>query len=130
MSESLSPARIAVEPAAPSEPGPATALRRAAKRMLTALRQRPAAAVGLGLIAFFVLVALIAPLIAPFPTNVASGPVYAAPSARHWLGTDDGGIDVLSLVLIGGGGRPLAGAGAGAAGVRVGGARRGGGRGV
>src|SRR5262249_60896934 len=102
MSESLSPARIAVEPAAPSEPGPATALRRAAKRMLTALRQRPAAAVGLGLIAFFVLVALIAPLIAPFPTNVASGPVYAAPSARHWLGTDDGGIDVLSLVLIGG----------------------------
>ena len=33
---------------------------------------------------------------------MASGPVYAAPSARHWFGTDDGGIDVFSLVLVGG----------------------------
>jgi len=44
MSESLSPARIAVEPAAPSAPGSAAALRRAVKRLVTLLRERPAAA--------------------------------------------------------------------------------------
>jgi peptide/nickel transport system permease protein len=121
MSESLSPARVAVEPAAPSAPGPAAALRRSARRLLTVLRERRAAAVGLGLIAFFVLVALIAPWIAPYPTDVASGPVYAAPSARHWLGTDDGGIDVLSLVLIGGRVSLIVGAAASAVAIGIGG---------
>jgi peptide/nickel transport system permease protein len=121
MSESLSPARIAVEPAAPSPPDPVAALGRSARRLLTLLRQRPAAAVGLGLIAFFVLVSVMAPWVAPFPTNVASGPVYAAPSARHWLGTDDGGIDVLSLVLIGGRVSLIVGAAASAVAIGIGG---------
>jgi peptide/nickel transport system permease protein len=66
------------------------------------LRRRPAAAVGLGLLVFFVVVAVIAPWIAPYSTSQPSGIVYGAPSARHWLGLDDGGIDVLSLVLEGG----------------------------
>jgi peptide/nickel transport system permease protein len=121
MSASLSPARTAGEAAAPSAPGPVAAVRRAARRLLTLLRQRPAAAVGLGLIAFFVLVSVIAPWIAPFPTDVASGPVYATPSARHWLGTDDGGIDVLSLVLIGGRVSLIVGAAASAVAIGIGG---------
>jgi peptide/nickel transport system permease protein len=77
-------------------------IRDGARRLIRLLRERPSAAVGLGLIVFFVVLSAIAPLIAPHPTLTASGPVYAAPSARHWFGTDDGGIDVFSLVLVGG----------------------------
>jgi len=69
---------------------------------LTLLRTRPSATVGLVILLVFVILAIIGPLIAPYSTTQATGIVYAAPSARHWLGTDDGGIDVLSLVLVGG----------------------------
>ena len=30
-----------------------------------------------------------------------TGPVYAPPSSAHWLGTDDGGVDMLSLIIAG-----------------------------
>jgi peptide/nickel transport system permease protein len=89
-------------PLSPGDTRPGGGLRRAAGRTAALLRERPSAAVGLGLLIFFILIAVISPWIAPYSTTVASGPVYAAPSAHHWLGTDDGGIDVLSLVLIGG----------------------------
>ncbi|HEY3774576.1 MAG TPA: ABC transporter permease [Solirubrobacteraceae bacterium] len=69
---------------------------------LALLRARPSATVGLVILLVFVILAIIGPLIAPFSTTQATGIVYAAPSGRHWLGTDDGGIDVLSLVLVGG----------------------------
>ena len=69
---------------------------------LALLRARPSATVGLVILLVFVILAIIGPLIAPFSTTQATGIVYASPSARHWLGTDDGGIDVLSLVLVGG----------------------------
>ncbi len=66
------------------------------------LRARPSATVGLVILLVFVILAVIGPLIAPFSTTQATGIVYASPSAKHWLGTDDGGIDVLSLLLVGG----------------------------
>ena len=91
------------------------------RRLGRLLRERPAAAVGLGLIVFFVLLSVFAPLIAPYPTLTASGPVYAAPSARHWFGTDDGGIDVFSLVLVGGRVSLIVGAAASAVAIAVGG---------
>jgi peptide/nickel transport system permease protein len=69
---------------------------------LALLRARPSATVGLVILLVFVILAIIGPLIAPFSTTQATSIVYAAPSGRHWLGTDDGGIDVLSLVLVGG----------------------------
>jgi peptide/nickel transport system permease protein len=69
---------------------------------LALLRSRPSATVGLVILLVFVILAIIGPLIAPFSTTQATGIVYAAPSSRHWLGTDDGGIDVLSLILVGG----------------------------
>jgi len=89
-------------PVPPPGPGRGPAVRHGARRLASLLRERPSAAVGLGLIIFFVILSAIAPLIAPYSTTVASGPVYAAPSAQHWFGTDDGGIDVFSLVLVGG----------------------------
>jgi peptide/nickel transport system permease protein len=71
-------------------------------RFVALLRARPSAAVGLGILLVFVVVALIAPWIAPYSTTQPSGIVYGSPSSAHWLGLDDGGIDVLSLVLEGG----------------------------
>lgn len=49
-----------------------------------------------------ILVALTAPLIAPYDPNVADyAAVRQAPSAAHWLGTDNLGRDVLSRIIFG-----------------------------
>jgi peptide/nickel transport system permease protein len=65
------------------------------------LRSRPAAIIGLVLLLLFVLMALFAPLLAPYSPTQQTGPVFQAPSTQHWLGTDDGGIDVLSELIYG-----------------------------
>jgi len=66
------------------------------------LWERKAAAVGLGIIVFFAALAIASPLLAPYSTTVQSCPVFAAPSARHWFGCDDGGIDLVSEIIYGG----------------------------
>ena len=68
----------------------------------TVLRERQAAAVGLAIIVFFVVLSIIAPFIAPYSVTEPSCVVYAPPSPQHWLGCDDGGIDMLSLLMVGG----------------------------
>ena len=93
----------AVAPAeTPIVPPRQSGLRRGLRSFVTLLRQRPSAAVGLGILLFFIILSVIAPWIAPHSTQAASGSVYAGPSAHHWFGTDDGGVDVLSLVIVGG----------------------------
>lgn len=57
---------------------------------------------GLAVLAFFVLLAVFAPWIAPYDVHQQVGPVYGPPSAQHPLGLDDGGIDMLSLLIQGG----------------------------
>lgn len=54
-----------------------------------------------GGIAFFgiVLVALLAPVIAPHPNAIAAAPSLASPSWSHLMGTDDTSRDVLARVL-------------------------------
>lgn len=48
------------------------------------------------------LLTLVTPLIAPFdPIQIDAGPHLAAPSAAHWLGTDEFGRDSLSRCLYG-----------------------------
>jgi peptide/nickel transport system permease protein len=66
------------------------------------LAERKAAAVGLAIIAFFVALAIVSPLLAPYSTTVQTCPVFAAPSGRHWFGCDDGGIDLVSEIMYGG----------------------------
>jgi peptide/nickel transport system permease protein len=58
---------------------------------------------GLGIVAFWIIVALLAPLLAPYPPNATDGLAVAhpTPSAAHWLGTDHLGRDILSRVLWG-----------------------------
>jgi peptide/nickel transport system permease protein len=83
-------------PAVGAQPG-----RRLWSRGITYLRQHPGASFGLGLLLAFTVIAVIAPLVEPYSAVMQSGPVYSAPSARHLLGTDDGGVDILSLLLQG-----------------------------
>jgi peptide/nickel transport system permease protein len=62
---------------------------------------RPSAAVGLAIVSFWILVAILAPLIAPYGPNDLVGHALQSPSAAFLLGTDDLGRDVLSRVVWG-----------------------------
>lgn len=57
--------------------------------------------VGAGLVGVLALVALLAPVLAPYDPHAPVGQPVEAPSAGHWLGTNDSGQDVLSQVLWG-----------------------------
>jgi peptide/nickel transport system permease protein len=58
--------------------------------------------VGVGIVATMVLLSVLAPWIAPHPWDtIAIKQRFQAPSAVHWLGTDDYGRDVLSRLLVG-----------------------------
>jgi peptide/nickel transport system permease protein len=57
---------------------------------------------GLGVVMFFVLLALFAPWIAPYdPLATSWSAVRAGPSAAHWFGADELGRDVLSRIVWG-----------------------------
>lgn len=68
---------------------------------MTALRGHPGGALGLGMIFAIIVLALSAPVIAPYGVNEKVGAVYAQPSAAHPLGLDDAGIDMVTLLLWG-----------------------------
>jgi peptide/nickel transport system permease protein len=89
---------------APEAPAPAPAPA-AALRSRGWLRSNPLLAVGGALSALIVVVAVLAPLIAPDPgdAGTATHPfsVLQPPSAHHWFGTDQVGRDVLSRVIYG-----------------------------
>jgi peptide/nickel transport system permease protein len=63
------------------------------------LRQ-PQTIIGLAVIAIFVIVAILSPVLAPHPKEQV-GPVFAPPSAQYWLGTDGGGADMVKLLIAG-----------------------------
>ena len=69
---------------------------------LRRFRGRPAAVLGLVVVAVFVLAAIAAPLIAPYdPVATSWTAIRKAPSMQHWMGTDENGRDVLSRVVFG-----------------------------
>jgi peptide/nickel transport system permease protein len=57
--------------------------------------------VGLVILALVVLVALIGPYFIHGNVQAKVGPVFAPPSHRFWLGTDGGGSDMVSLLVVG-----------------------------
>lgn len=64
--------------------------------------RRPMTAVGLAIIVIIVALALLAPVIAPYgPLDTDKGHFLEAPSAAHWLGTDDLGRDMFTRTLYG-----------------------------
>ena len=71
-------------------------------RWLTLLREAPLSAwIGMVLVLGYAIVAIFAPLIAPFPETAIVGPQYHAWVAPHYLGTDALGRDVLSRLIFG-----------------------------
>ena len=73
-----------------------------ARRALRRLMRRRGAMLGLGLVVFFIAVALLAPWISPHdPLATSWSMVRKAPSAGYWFGTDEIGRDVLSRVIWG-----------------------------
>jgi peptide/nickel transport system permease protein len=60
------------------------------------------ALIGLVLTSAFFLMAIFAPLIAPFGMAEVVGDVWEPRSAEHWLGTDNIGRDLLSRMIYGG----------------------------
>ena len=77
-----------------------TRLRDAARRA----RRNPLTATGISLVTLFLLVAILAPWIVPYPLDTSATHVkerFSSPSTRHWFGTDELGRDVFSRVLLG-----------------------------
>jgi peptide/nickel transport system permease protein len=69
--------------------------------VLTTLRHRPAAVIGTLILVVVTLVAVLAPWIAPYGLHTQVGPVFGHPSWKHLLGLDDGGIDMVTLLMWG-----------------------------
>jgi peptide/nickel transport system permease protein len=82
---------LAADPAVATKP----------RRVLTTIRRRPATLIGGLILVAFVLVAILGPLLTPYGIHQQVGAVYAPPSARHPLGLDDAGIDMLTLLVAG-----------------------------
>lgn len=60
------------------------------------------AKIGLAVLAVFIILAILAPWIEPYDIHTRVGPVFAPPSLKHPLGLDDGGVDMVSLLIQGG----------------------------
>jgi len=72
------------------------------RQVLLSLRRSPNALIGALLVSLLVLVALFAPLIAPYdPLAVKPSALLKPPSAEHWLGTDALGRDQFSRIVYG-----------------------------
>jgi peptide/nickel transport system permease protein len=70
------------------------------------LQRNPGALVGFGLVGFFLVIAIFAPLIAPFDPraqdlSLLQGGCCPGPSAEHWFGVDDLGRDEFSRIVYG-----------------------------
>ena len=78
--------------------------RQAWSRNWRTFRSHRAGLIGLGILAGFFLVAILAPVIAPaegLEVTKATGGVLEPPSSEYWLGTDDKGRSVLTLLIWG-----------------------------
>ena len=76
---------------------------RTLKQFGQSVRKNKLAMTGTIILAFFFLLAIIGPILVPFSTMEFGEveDILLAPSARHWLGTDDMGRDVLANVIAG-----------------------------
>ena len=70
-------------------------------QLLRKLRHQRSALIGATILAAAIVTAVLAPWIAPYDIHTQSGPVFGPPSLSHPMGLDDGGIDMLSLVMWG-----------------------------
>jgi peptide/nickel transport system permease protein len=72
-----------------------------AKRRQFRFVANPKATIGLLIVGFFVLIAIIGPWIAPYDPNARGDQLVKGPSSAHWFGTTHLGQDIFSQVLVG-----------------------------
>jgi peptide/nickel transport system permease protein len=65
------------------------------------IRRRPSATIGATVLSLIVVGAVLAPWIAPYDLHEQVGPPFGAPSWQHPLGLDDGGVDMVTLLMWG-----------------------------
>ncbi|MCH6581736.1 MAG: ABC transporter permease [Proteobacteria bacterium] len=71
--------------------------------VLLAMVSRPSGLVGLILVAFHVVLAIVSPAIVPYDFRELSAQIILnAPSSEHWFGTDNLGRDVFTRTMLGG----------------------------
>jgi peptide/nickel transport system permease protein len=92
---------VSVGPTAAAANTEPARLRRPLATVWHIMRGQPRAAVGVFIVLFFVAVALLAPWLAPYGVNEKVGEVFEPPSSEHWLGLDDAGVDMLTLMMWG-----------------------------
>jgi peptide/nickel transport system permease protein len=86
------------EPGAVEEPLP---VRSRGGILVQAIRQRPSAIFGVAVLAVIIGAAVLAPWIAPYGLHEQVGAPFEPPSWQHPLGLDDGGIDMVTLLMWG-----------------------------
>ena len=64
-------------------------------------RRSPLLMAGLAIVSLFLVVAVLAPWIAPYDPKAISGDAFESPSASHLLGTNDAGADIFSRLVWG-----------------------------
>jgi peptide/nickel transport system permease protein len=69
--------------------------------VLQTIRHQPAASIGAVTLVALTAAAILAPWIAPYGLHEQVGPVFGRPSWPHPLGLDDGGIDMVTLLIWG-----------------------------
>mgnify|MGYP001196757991 CR=1 FL=1 len=90
-------ATVAAAPQLSSKPR-----RLAIRRWLRLAAHHPLGAFGFFCIGLIIIVAVTAPLLAPYPpTQVGTGLPLDGPSGNHWLGTDQLGRDLFSRLIYG-----------------------------
>jgi peptide/nickel transport system permease protein len=85
----------------PAELDPSVPIRSRPGIVWETVKRRPSAVVGAGLLLFVALAAVLAPVLAPYDLHKQAGPVFGHPSWSHPLGLDDGGIDMVTLLMWG-----------------------------
>jgi peptide/nickel transport system permease protein len=90
---------VAVDPAvvAPSE----VQLTRRGRRARLGIFRNTKALVGVVILSFFIIIAIIGPWIAPYDPSKVTPESMLPPSAAHWLGTTGTGQDILSQLIVG-----------------------------
>ena len=83
-----------------SESRPASRTRRLWKNLMIVFESR-VAIIGLGIVAFWVLVAFVSLFWTPFDPNASSFKPNLAPNQTNWLGTDQMGRDIVSRLMKG-----------------------------
>jgi peptide/nickel transport system permease protein len=77
-------------------------LRRWSRTVLGFARDKPLGAAGAAIVLLMIIAAVFADFIAPYnPLATDYGAMLGAPSAEHWLGTDEFGRDLLSRIIYG-----------------------------